>query len=156
INVDKPPAQPATPPAQQPAAGEPQPAPTEVVVPPVPVDPTTTAAAPTTGTPPPPLFGKHKRKKGAIAESQTKATTQTAPAPTTPPLNCDANSDGLVDPGSDPACAGPGTTTGVSSTDSAPPAVAPKAIGSSKKKAASKEKKSEAKAKVKRKRASAR
>jgi hypothetical protein len=122
----------------------------------VPVEPTT-AAPPTTGTASPPLFGKHRRKKGAVAESQTKANTQTAPAPTTPPLNCDANGDGLVDPGSDPACAGPGTTTGVSSTDSAPPAVAPKAIGpSKKKKAGSKEKKSEPKAKVKRKRASAR
>jgi hypothetical protein len=118
-----------------------------------------TAAPPTTGAVSPPLFGKHRRKKGAVAntDSQSKATTQTAPATTAPPPTCDANGDGFVDPGSDPACSGPGTTTGVSSTESAPPPVEPQTVApKKKKKSASSKSKSKSKPKVKRKRASAR
>jgi Sigma-70, region 4 len=150
--VIKPPAEPATPPAT-PAAAQPEPAPTptEVVVPPVPAEPTTTGH-PTTDAVPPPLFGKHKRKKGAVAnsESHTNPTTTAPAGSTTTGLQpgCDANGDGLVDPGSDPACAGPGTITGVTSTESAPPQVEPQSIAP-KKKAAPKRK-------VKRRRAAAR
>ena len=147
--VIKPPAEPATPPVVA-TAGQPQPAAaTEVVVPPVPADPTT-SDQPTTSAVPPPLFGKHRRKKGAVAntDSQTRPTTQTAPTITGLQTGCDADGDGLVDPGADPACAGPGTTTGVSSTESAPPAVAPQSLAPKKKAAP--------KSKLKRKRASAR
>ena len=150
--VIKPPAQPAAPPVA-PAASQPQPAaPTEVVVPPAPADPPTTDQA-TTSSVPPPLFGKHRRKKGAVAntDSQTKATTQTAPTTTGLQTGCDANGDGLVDPGADPACAGPGTTIGVSTTESAPVQLAPETIAPKKPK-----KKAAPKSKVKRKRASAR
>jgi RNA polymerase sigma factor (sigma-70 family) len=152
--VTEPPAEPAAPPVA-PTAGQPEPAvPTEVVVPPVPADPTTTAQ-PTTDAVPPPLFGKHRRKKGAVAnsDSQTKATTQTAPVTTTaPPPTCDANGDGYVDPGSDPSCEGPGTTTGVSSTESEPAQVTPQSVAPKKKH----KKKAARKSRIKRKRASAR
>jgi hypothetical protein len=124
----------------------------------VPVEPTA-AAPPTTGSVPP-LFGKHKRKKGAVAnsDSHTRPTTTTSDGVTTTGIqpSCDANGDGFVDPGADPACAGPGTTTGVSTTESAPAQVAPEQIEPRKKKAASKKKKKARASKLKRRRASAR
>jgi hypothetical protein len=97
--------------AQQAAATQPATAET-VTVPPEATDPAATTE--TGGVTPIP--GKHKRKKGAWANSdgQTKTGTQSGPVATgvEPATNCDADGDGAPDPGS--TCAsGDSVSTGV-------------------------------------------
>jgi RNA polymerase sigma factor (sigma-70 family) len=98
-----------TPPAD-PTAAPPQ----TVTVPPQPTD----ATAATGGALPTSTLGKHKRHKNPVTANtdQGTSTTPTAPVSTgvettaTPQANsCDANGDGVVDPGS--TCAGDTTTT---------------------------------------------
>jgi hypothetical protein len=93
--------------------------------------PPTTTSDPATATPTgavTPIPGKHKRHKGAHANTDTQPTTpaQTGPVTTgVEPASCDANGDGVADPGS--TCSGSGTetgtvTTGVQQGDSVQPA----------------------------------
>jgi RNA polymerase sigma factor (sigma-70 family) len=122
---------PITPPAE-PAAGAPSattpPQPTETVtVPPESTDPATTGGTATSVLP---LGNKRKRHKGSnIANTDSKApstTPQTGPVTTgveTSTTSCDANGDGVTDPGAPTTCSTGSTgATGVDQT-SPPPAV---------------------------------
>ncbi|HEX3292637.1 MAG TPA: RNA polymerase sigma factor [Solirubrobacterales bacterium] len=125
------PAAPSTPPVETPAATPPAtatpPAPSETVtVPPQTAQPGTTGGVASTA----PL-GKRKRHKGnSVANTDSKGTTtvpQTGPVTTgvEPSATCDADGDGVIDPGAPTTCS-PGTTgtTGVQGTTTTAPAPA--------------------------------
>jgi RNA polymerase sigma factor (sigma-70 family) len=106
---------PATPPAEAPAAAaEPAAAtpPTETVtVPPQPADEVATAATGGTASTTAPWTGKHKRRKGgALANTDSKGTAsipQTGPVTTgvePSTTSCDADGDGVIDPGAPTTC----------------------------------------------------
>jgi RNA polymerase sigma factor (sigma-70 family) len=117
VNAGKPPAAtpatalpaPTTPPAEAATATPPaNPAPAQptqtVTVPPLPADEATTGG--TTSHFP---IGKHKHRKGAVANSDSNGTTtapQTAPVATgvEPSATCDADGDGVTDPGAPSSC----------------------------------------------------
>jgi hypothetical protein len=96
-----------------------------VTVQPQPADPA--ATDPTTGGTTPAITGKtttgrHKRhKSGAFANSDTRGTAQTGPVTTGVEPACDADGDGVTDPGAPSSCSSGSTvTTGVQQGNAAP------------------------------------
>ncbi|MFL5907043.1 MAG: hypothetical protein ACJ75Z_05555, partial [Solirubrobacterales bacterium] len=134
----------ATPPTTPPAAAT-TPPPNTVTVEPQPADPA--ATDPTTGATAPTVTGKattgrHKRHKGALAnsESQTKTGAQSGPVTTgVEPATCDADGDGVTDPGAPSSCtSGSAVTTGVDQGNTVAPV--PYSAPAPKKKAVAKKK----------------
>jgi RNA polymerase sigma factor (sigma-70 family) len=100
-----------TPPAAEatPATAPPTTPPSTVTVPPQPTDPAATASAQTGGTTAG-VTGKHKHHKNAVAnsDSQPQAPAQTGPVTTgVEPATCDADGDGVTDPGAPSTCTTP-------------------------------------------------
>jgi RNA polymerase sigma factor (sigma-70 family) len=92
--------------AAQPATTQP---PGTVTVPPQPTDPAATTGAQTGGTTAA-TTGRHKHHKSAVAnsDSQPKSPAQTGPVTTgVEPATCDANGDGVTDPGAPSSCTTP-------------------------------------------------
>jgi len=124
-------AQPVTPPetaapTAAAAAADTPPSSGTVTVAPQPADPTATDSA-TTGGAVPALTGKatgrHKRHKGAFANSDSRAGTAPQPAPLTTGVEpaCDADGDGVTDPGAPTSCSSSGAvSTGVEQGTPAP------------------------------------
>ncbi|MGA8926189.1 MAG: hypothetical protein WB462_08200, partial [Solirubrobacterales bacterium] len=107
---------PATPATTPPVAAT-TPPPITVTVPPQTTDPTASTGSQTGGTTAS-ATGKHKRHKHAVAnsDSQPTAPAQTGPVTTgVEPSTCDANGDGIDDPGAPSGCVPSGGTvsTGV-------------------------------------------
>jgi RNA polymerase sigma factor (sigma-70 family) len=112
--------------ATPPPATAPATTPPTTTVPAQPGDPN--AAANTTGGLTP-VTGKHKKHKGALANTDTTSTsrgaTQTGPVTTgvdPSTSSCDANGDGAVDPGAPASCSSTGAATGIDSGTAQPPA----------------------------------
>jgi hypothetical protein len=97
-----------------------------VTVAPEPADPATTSQA-TSGTTAvtgkTTVGGKRKHHKSALAnsDSQTKASAQTSPVTTGVEPTCDADGDGVTDPGAPTSCSsGSSVSTGVEQGEAAP------------------------------------
>jgi RNA polymerase sigma factor (sigma-70 family) len=115
----------AAPPTATPPATTPPPSDT-VTVAPEPADPATTSQA-TSGTTAvtgkTTVGGKRKHHKSALAnsDSQTKASAQTSPVTTGVEPACDADGDGVTDPGAPTSCSsGSSVSTGVEQGEAAP------------------------------------
>jgi hypothetical protein len=92
-----------------------------VTVPPQPADQASTGGTETTT----PTKGKHKRhKSSALANTDSKGTTAPQSGPVTTGVqpattSCDADGDGVADPGAPSTCSSGGTTTTTNAADPA-------------------------------------
>src|SRR5204862_7606950 len=107
------------------------PPPGSTTVRPQPAEPTTATGQPTGATAPVPgtktIAGKHKHHKGlANTDAQTKTAPESGPVTTgVEPATCDADGDGVVDPGAPASCSSGGSvSTGVQQGDVSPVAYA--------------------------------